>query len=444
MAYSEVAPLVSPSSLQFNPAWIDALFSPGQQVYLGFSGGVDSHVLLHALVAQLSESQIHQLTAIHVHHGLSESADDWVVHCESVCHSLGIRFIAKRVILQEQASVEEAARNARYQAFQSIMTNDGVLLLAHHRGDQAETVLFRLLRGTGGKGLSGIPEQRVFAGSEARLVRPFLTLDKQVLQDYAQQHHLCWVEDESNEDERFTRNFLRQGVIPVLKTRFPQMEQQISVTAQRIAADYRILAGFANQQLDQWCDEYAGLPLRFVVEKPREERLFWLRYFLLRWDISLPHSQLGSIDGMFLSAEDKQPEFAFSHGRLMRHQHVLYLLPSDQCVVLGGLAEGIALERSFDRVVLISTQTKTDQDNQDCELRSRPQGASLVMPNGKTRKLKKWLNDQQIPSWWRDHLPYVFQGDTLIAIGDLWRHPDWQGELRWQRSPDLPWITKSV
>ncbi|MCB5161662.1 tRNA lysidine(34) synthetase TilS [Marinomonas algarum] len=435
MSLSTRLPLTSSSSLQFNKQWLDALFSENHPVYLGFSGGIDSHVLLHALVQPLSESQKAALTAIHVHHGLSDHADDWLHHCEQVCQTLGVRFVSQRVTLESQTSIEEAARNARYQAFQDIMAGQGSLLLAHHAGDQAETVLFRLLRGTGGKGLSGIPYQRVLAGSEARLIRPFLGVDKKVLQDYAQQNCLHWVEDESNSDERFTRNFLRRQVMPVLKSRFAHMEQSIGSTAQRLATDYAMLSRFAHQQLDIWCDASGGLPLRCIADKPREERLFWLRHFLSRQHVSFPHAQLESVDGMFFSAKDKQPTFKWLNGRLMRHLDVLYLLPPDLPVVVGELPNNTVLQRSFDEIQVQGTGR--------CQLIARPQGISLLMPNGHSRKLKKWLNDWQIPSWWRDHLPYICEEGQLVAIGDIWCHPAWPGKVSWQRKPGLPFFVNS-
>ena len=431
MKCSTPKPLISFSPLRFNSEWVDSLFSKADRVWIGFSGGVDSHVLLHALANQISVEQKQKLAALHVHHGLSVNADDWLTHCESICANLGVSFLAERVKLEAQASLEDAARNARYQAFQKVMDDQDVILLAHHAGDQIETVLFRLLRGTGVKGLIGIPHERPVGDANARLIRPLLTASKNDIEGYAKQHQLEWIHDESNTDERFTRNFLRQSVVPVLKNRFPKMEQNIVSSTQRIATDYAMLSQFAQQQLVVWCNEFGGFDLSYIANKSVDERLFWWRYFLQGKGISLSQAQLESVEVMFSGAEDKQPEFDFSHGRIMRHQNVIYLLPPEEAVKLVALVSGEMLQRSFDEICVSGSN--------DCVLKMRPQGESLMMHNGKTRKLKKWFNDEAIPIWWREHLPYLYLGDTLVAIGDLWQHPNYSDlNIKWQASSRLP------
>lgn len=435
MAYPASKPLLSVSPIQFDPIWIEEVFRLFDVVWIGFSGGVDSHVLLHSLNHQLSVAQREKLRAIYIHHGLSVNADHWLNHCERICRQLGVTFTAEHVQIKTQASLEDAARNARYHAFEKRMGKNDVILLAHHAGDQAETVLFRLLRGTGGKGLAGIPQQRPIGTQGSTLIRPLLTASKDDILRYAHHQQLEWVDDESNLDEAFTRNFLRQSVVPVLKRRFAQMERNIASSAQRVAVDYLMLSQFANQQLTQWCDAFGGLKLSYLADKNLDERLFWWRYFLDSHGVSLPHAQLESIEAMFSSAEDKQPACILTNLRLQRHQNTVYVLPIEQEVAVGVLTVGESMVRPFDEVCVHAT---------GCELKPRPQGIDLLMPNGKTRKLKKWLNDQQVPSWWREHLPYIYQGNELIAIGTLWQHPEYDSiQVVWTVNERLPFPTSS-
>ncbi|WP_067013831.1 tRNA lysidine(34) synthetase TilS [Marinomonas spartinae] len=437
-----MSPMSASDPLTFCVDWIDCVFSSADTVWVGFSGGVDSHVLLHVLYESLDDNQRQKLAAVHVHHGLSEHADEWLMHCQSVSQDLGVRFVAHRVQLQTQASIEEAARNARYEAFQQTLDVNDVLLLAHHRGDQVETVLFRLLRGTGGKGLSGMPMERALGKS--RLIRPFIDVSKDDILRYAELQKLSWVQDESNLDTRFTRNFLRHQVLPRLEEHFPHLEQRIVSSSQRIATDYAMLEVLSEQQLRSWCDQWNGLMLSFLKDKNQEERLFWLKHFLQTKHISLPYPQLENIERMMMGERDKQPEFILPDARIRRHHDVMYVLPADEPVILAPLLEGNWLRRAFDQIRITGLSK-----SRFCKLQARPQGGELLMGNGQHRKLKKWLNDLSVPNWWRDHLPYIFiseaTGDKLVAIGSLWRHPAYaELNIEWQMDARLPFPNNDV
>ncbi len=187
---------------------------------MAFSGGLDSTVLLH-LLAQLARSEaLPALSALHVHHGLQAAADGWPAHCQVVCRSLGIPLRVERVQVAVGGSIEQAARDARYRAFQANLGEGQVLLTAQHLDDQAETLLFRLLRGAGLRGLAAMPASRPLGGG--RLCRPLLGVSRAELEAYAQTHRLDWVEDPSNQDPRFSRNYLRREIMPRLASHWPQ------------------------------------------------------------------------------------------------------------------------------------------------------------------------------------------------------------------------------
>ncbi|AEF55644.1 tRNA lysidine(34) synthetase TilS [Marinomonas posidonica] len=431
MSFQQHPPLTSSAELEFNSVWLASLFAQADKVWVAYSGGVDSHVLLHALAAQITPEQKTKLSVIHVHHGLSPHADTWLTHCEQVCQALNVTFYAQKVTLKAQASLEDAARKARYQVFEESLSANDVLLLAHHQGDQAETVLFRLARGTGTKGLTGMPAVRALGDQGACLVRPFLSINKAQIEGYAGQHGLHWVEDESNLNERFSRNFLRQKVIPLMKTYFPNMEQSVSFMTQRVTTDYEMLVSLSAQQLSNVSNADGGLDLSWLYQQPTLQRRFWLRQFIEQKNNSLTQAQCDSVLNMFAGGEDKQPEFVFADGRLMRHQNALYVLPSECPVEYGPLVIGQVKARRFDQLRLIQ--------GEGVELKARPLGAKLLLSNGQTRSLKKWFNDHQIPVWWREHLPYLFIQDELVAIASLWRHPDY-GHLQfeWRPSASLP------
>jgi tRNA(Ile)-lysidine synthase len=232
----------------------------GQTLSVAYSGGLDSTVLLHALKSIAAALDI-SLSSIHVHHGLSTNADAWVVHCERSCADLGIELRVVRIQVEPEhgEGVEAAARNARLQAL--LDTPAHWIAMAHHADDQAETVMHNLLRGTGPRGAAAIPEVR------ERIVRPLLKVPRSHLLAYAKQHDLKWVEDESNSDRRFTRNFLRHEVMPILTKRFPQAVEQLSTAARRFGEAQRLLDELAL--LDLVTDNFSfPVELRLLRQLP--------------------------------------------------------------------------------------------------------------------------------------------------------------------------------
>ena len=193
---------------------------------VAFSGGVDSTVLLHLLICLRDKGDISDVSAVHVHHGLSRYADQWAEHCQSVCEHWKVPVTIARVSLENQGhGLEQAARDARYQVFVNAVKEGGCLLQGHHRDDQAETVLLRLFRGTGVDGIQGIPEKRSLGNG--LLFRPLLNVSRSAIEDYARSNSLHFIEDDSNTDERFSRNFLRQRLIPMVEGRWPGASERL-------------------------------------------------------------------------------------------------------------------------------------------------------------------------------------------------------------------------
>jgi len=197
---------------------------------VGLSGGCDSVVLLHIL-AELDLGE--RLQAIHVHHGLSPNADHWASFCTDYCRRLGVSLTHEQVTVDRNSGLglEASARAARYEVFARCA--DDVLLLGHHRGDQAETLLFNLLRGSGIAGAAGIPVDRQHG--QLRILRPLLDTSREEIETYAHQHALAWVDDESNADTGLTRNFLRLSVLTAVANRFPAAEKNLAQAAGHFA-----------------------------------------------------------------------------------------------------------------------------------------------------------------------------------------------------------------
>ncbi len=249
-----------------------ALWPAGTRVCVALSGGCDSIVLLHALAAIPRDGWT--LSAHHVHHGLSPNADAWAAHCRSVCAALSLSFTTERVTIDPHTGtgIEAAARDARRASLDRVDAD--IVVLAHHARDQAETVLLQLLRGSGPAGMAAMPTL------SGRYVRPLLAVPKAALLNYAQQHQLHWIHDESNDDNRFSRNRLRHAVWPALTDAFPAAETTLSRAAQWQADAARLLNDLAVIDASNCVLDNSALHLgNFnALSAPRRANLlrFWL------------------------------------------------------------------------------------------------------------------------------------------------------------------------
>ena len=416
--------------------WLEQL-EAAPQILVGFSGGLDSTVLLHLLCELLPPERI---TAVHIHHGLSENADDWQQHAKALCHSLGVRLISESVVVNETgAGLEAAAREARYTMFEKQLVKNGVLLLGHHADDQVETVLFRLLRGSGARGLSGIPQIR--AVGTGHLIRPLLNKPKSSLQAYAQARQLSWIEDESNQQQQFDRNYLRNTVIPKLAQRWPDYVQGVMRSAEQ------------SGQADQLADSVARADLALL--DPRLERGGWsldlarmveleplrqknlLRYWPEIYGLAaLGQTFIDEVISSLLSArEDSEPKVLRADLQLCRYRQRLYLLRRSGrakadlglCLFWSG-DEPLVLP---DGNLLITEPTLGEglrlNNVERLEVRFR-QGGERCQPLGRehSNSLKKLLQEYGLEPWWRERVPLFYIDQHLVAVGNLWVCEGWQ------------------
>ena len=208
---------------------LDAL-SPKNKVFVAFSGGLDSTALLFLCNKALKQKKIRNLKAIHINHNLSENSDYWEQHCERFCKSNNIEFKSFIIeVTKNRSSIESQARQERYKIFESLLDENDQILLAHHRDDVFETILLRLFRGTGVDGLSGLNEKRSLGKGE--IIRPFLNLSKSDLKIYIEENNLPYVEDDTNSNNDFDRNFLRNEIIPSLDRRWSKLSERAAFTS---------------------------------------------------------------------------------------------------------------------------------------------------------------------------------------------------------------------
>jgi len=300
-------------------AFLAARTTTDERLCVGLSGGCDSVVLLH-LLASLGLGG--RLQAIHVHHGLSANADRWAVFCADHCQHLGVPFVLERVSVDPRSGngIEAAARAARYEGFARCARD--LLLLGHHRGDQAETLLFNLLRGAGVAGAAGIPVER--RERELRILRPLLEVPREEIEAYARANDLAWVGDESNSDTGLTRNFLRHEILPALGERFPAAERSLARAAAHFAEADGLLAELAAADWQSMA-QGGALPLAKLrqLSLPRLRNL--LRYRLRQLGWQAPASaRLEEFSRQLQTAgADRHPALELAGGRMVAGRGLL-------------------------------------------------------------------------------------------------------------------------
>jgi tRNA(Ile)-lysidine synthase len=406
-------------------AQIAPLLPAHSSILAGLSGGVDSVVLLH-LLHKLSPRFSWQLSALHVHHGISPNADAWSDFCAGLCARLHISLHIERVDIAplREHGIEAAARKLRHAAFAGQACD--FVAVAHHADDQAETLLLQMLRGAGVRGVSAMPQFADRTDSIA-LVRPLLHCSREEILAYATAHQLHWIEDESNADDSYPRNFLRHRVLPLLGERFPAYRDTLMRSAQHFAEASKLLDELARQDgAEMIAGETLAVDALRSLDPARAKNL--LRYFL--HGAGAPMPQLVQLDDMLqqlcAARRDAAVCVNYSGWQVRRYQDRVHALhqPDD-------FDPGLVLpwqgETELDWPALLAQVRFRDVDGPGISLaklqlapvtlRLRQGGETLRPgPNAATRTLKNLLQEHRVPPWQRDRLPLLYCGEELVCV----------------------------
>lgn len=394
---------------------------PGGALVVGFSGGMDSSVLLHALAAS-PRARARGLRAIHVDHGLQLDSARWAEYCKAFAAQLDVPIAIARVsICGSGTGLEDAAREARRGEFERTLQPGEIIALAQHRDDQAETVLLKLLRGAGPEGLGGMRALREFGAGW--LWRPLLDLPRAALRAYAQEQALRWIEDPSNEDTQLRRNFLRHEILPRLAQRWPDADIALAHAAAAAGAAAEFIDAEARKALARlqgldpatldW-QGWLGLP-----EALRDPVLrLWLRELALDEPTRLHVRELER--QLREAGADRSPCVAFAQTELRRYRDRLYALHAGTQPLQDWQAEwdGTAALQLPDGCTLSLQPARRIDPPLRVNYRH---GGERLKPAGAahTRELRLLLQEAGVPPWQRARLPLVWQGDVLLAVGDL-------------------------
>ncbi len=403
----------------------------GQALCLALSGGRDSVVLLHCLQKY---ARSHTLRAVHIDHGLHPESAQWAKTCVRICATLAVPLQVCKVVVARDSGLglEAAARDVRYAALSAALAPGELLLTAHHRNDQLETLLLQLLRGAGVHGIAAMPAYACRDGST--IIRPFLDVSVAAIRDFADAQALQWIEDPSNQDLSLDRNYLRQEIVPLLEQRWPAAGRSMARTAR--------LSGEAAGILDELADaDLESLLAGNRIQLPKLQRLSparqrnAIRRALRRLGLAVPAEKqlVLMLKTMQEAREDAQPLIAWPGVHVHRYQDVVWLFAESADPVACPAAP-----RSYSwnpQTVLDMGPVRGTLSAEACrgegiaaalgdaelQVRFRQGGESLrPAATAATRDLKNLLQESHVVPWMRSHIPLIYHGERLLAVGDLW------------------------
>ncbi len=417
----------------------DLLFvEPNSSIYLAFSGGLDSHVLLHAL-SGLAESYPFSLQAIHVNHGLQSESTEWADHCQSVCDELGVTLTIRTVEVstKQGESLEAAARDARYAAIAEVLPENGLCMTAQHINDQSETLLLQLLRGAGVHGLASMPVSRALASG--KLLRPLLGVTRDDLHAYAIKHELNWLEDPSNQDQRFDRNFLRNEILPALRERWPGMDKSLSRSARHAASAATMLDEMGHADLlackarsnHFFPPAVACLRTDLLSELSTAHQLNALRCWVRINGLNVPGDERLQGFIKLLNESPQKGAVVWQEGAFRLYDNMLWLCSSSEVIQpeneilnwnIGKPLKIPYMNQELRSIELVGEGiAKSAISGSNLQVRYRQGGEVCSMPGEHGSKpLKTLLQDLAVPPWLRAGLPLIYLHDELLAVSSLW------------------------
>lgn len=407
-------------SMLFLDTPLYAQLAPFKNLWVAYSGGLDSTVLLHLLANSPYKSKLH---AIHINHALSPNADEWQLFGANFCEQLGIPYHVHRVNFKRNANVEEHARQARYHVFKNILHADDCLLLGHHQNDQAETVLLQLFRGAGIEGLSAMNSWGELG--KGTIARPLLEYARAELAQYAHTHHLQWIDDESNEDTHYSRNYLRHVVIPLIEQRWPAVTKNLARTAVHARSALDNLQALAHSDYP----ESLALPTlnRLHLEHLDEKRISnILRLWFRSHQIKSPGTQvlLRVIHELVYGRQDAIPEVRWGEITLRRHRNLIYLqghdlTPETLCSEIPWEQFPHPLSLPHQQIIVAEPAPTGLQVPQHAQITIRfRQGGEKFLWHQQSKCLKKLFQEWNVPVWERPKIPLLYIDDDLAVIGE--------------------------
>ncbi|VEH66102.1 tRNA(Ile)-lysidine synthase [Rodentibacter pneumotropicus] len=403
-----------------------------QHYLIALSGGLDSTALL-SLFAKHRQNRPHfHLRAIHIHHGLSPNADSWVEHCQSLCDQFHIPLIIEYVQVDQTKGIEAGAREARYQAIQYHIQPNETLATAHHLNDQTETFFLALKRGSGLQGLGAMQPQSELFGMN--IFRPLLSFTREQLEHYAQTENLTWIYDESNDDNRYERNFLRNEILPKVRERWTHFDRTVQRSAQHCFEQQQLINELLQDCFLEHCQTPTEFQLRhFSQYSPAKQTALLRMWFSLnQWEMPSKRQLEQLINDVVLAKKEANPQFHLGKQIVRRYQFCLYLTADfldvtgvclemqDNHILLPDNLGGLYLQRTPMHFIFSWQQYSIELPPTDLPIQIRfgYSGKIKYHPKRPREEIKKIWQKLGVPPWQRNRIPLIFYGDKLqSAVG---------------------------
>ena len=419
----------------FNPASLLKHLTPhlnANRWLVGFSGGVDSTVLLYSLKQLAVKHPLPPLLAVHINHHLSPDSDQWAQQCDEFCRLHHIEFQSCDVSLSNihTIGIEAAARAARYQQFEQLLAENECLLLGHHQNDQAETLLLQTLRGGGVHGLAAMPHSKLLG--KGIMLRPILQYPRSVLEAYVRDNQLQWIEDPGNYHQQHERNFIRHQVLPQLQQRRSGVVEVLSRSASHFAQSAQILDEVGENDLRTIVADQStaiNIPALRMLSVARQHNV--MRYWLHQQGFQFPNSRW--IEQLFHSvipaAEDRSPVLELDGGEIRRFRQQLYLLAPTptppEMLILSQWKKTVELPVGMGNMVINMVSGRGIAQHflynaSRVELVWRKGGETIVLKDGHHHQLKKLFQQKAIPPWERDLIPLIQIDGELAQVASHW------------------------
>ncbi|BFI91158.1 tRNA lysidine(34) synthetase TilS [Enterobacterales bacterium endosymbiont of Anomoneura mori] len=397
----------------------------GKKYLIAFSGGLDSSALLHILF-YLKKKYFKniKLRAIHINHNLNINSNIWEKKCSLFCKERNIKLIIKNVNITKKSNLEENARKLRYNIFKKIILKNEILLLAHHLQDQCETFFLALKRGSGPSGLSCMPLKKK---NFFYILRPFLNINKKIIKKFVYENKIKYIEDDSNYNIKFDRNYLRLKILPLLEKRWPEFFLSISKSIFICVNQEKIIYNFFKKKIIKIQNKKKALSINYLKKISLFKCFLLIRYWLNQFNIN--KISLKMIKTIWyeiaLSNLNAKPKIKSKIYQINRYSNYIYLLPNmyniKNIVMNWSLNEPLILPNNIGKLIISKTDgyiLQAPKKNQKVKIKFFLKGLYYIIGKKYSSNIKKIWKELGIAPWLRNRIPLLFYDDKFIsAIG---------------------------